>query len=252
MDDDFLLIPADLAAEIAGISRQRLYYWEKSELVRPTHRRVVNERLTVRLYDLADLTAVAVVAELVRQSGVTLQHVRKTKNDLQSRMREPLKELRWAVAKNKKGKRELFVQYPDGSWEGDRNPGQQILDEHHLDVDKIRARIVKRARKPRVRNKSALGHVEKQHLVRGRSPVFSGTRVPLEAVWEYLSEGIDDAGIIEAYPSLTKADLDKARLLRDAARRVRVGSLDASKLSERYPDLSNDEIRSIRELVRVA
>jgi uncharacterized protein (DUF433 family) len=253
MDDDFLLVPADRVAEIAGVSRQRLWYWEKSKLVKPTHRRVVNKRLIVRLYDLADLTVVAVVAELVRLSGITLQHVRKTRGLFISRDLEPLRDLRWAVARDETTKRrELFVQYPDGTWEGDRKPGQKILDGNTLDLELIRSRVSKQAHRPSTRDKASIGHVEKRHQVRGSAPVFSGTRIPLEAVWEYLSEGASDSEILVAYPGLRTADVDKARLLLDAARRVKVGSLSADKLAERYSQLSAAEIRSIRELSRVA
>ena len=127
MDDAFLMLPADRVAQIAGISRQRLEYWEKSGLVRPTHKKVIHAHLTIRLYDLADLTVVAIAAELVRQSGVSLQHVRKTRRRFLEKAREPLRDLRWAVLKNDRSrKRELWVQYPDGSWEGDKAPRGQV------------------------------------------------------------------------------------------------------------------------------
>jgi uncharacterized protein (DUF433 family) len=255
VDDAFLMLPADRVAQIAGISRQRLEYWEKSGLVRPTHRKIVHRHLTVRLYDLADLTVVAIAAELVRQSGISLQHVRKTRGRLLSRAREPLRDLRWAVIKNDKSdKRELWVQYPDGSWEGDKAPPGQvnILDEGTLDLKVIRAKVEDKARKPIPRDVDAVGRVEKRKSVRHAAPVFGGTRIPVAAVWEFIDEGAPDREILEAFPSLKPADLNKARLLRRVARKVRAGTLAADELPDRFPDLTDDEIRSIRQLTRVA
>ncbi len=254
VDDAFLMLPADRVAQIAGITRQRLEYWEKSDLVHPTHKRVVHRHLTIRLYDLADLTVVAVAAELVRQSGISLQHVRRTRKRLLNRVREPLRELKWAVIKNDQSKkRELWVQYPDGTWEGDKAPGQvPIVDEGTLDLEVIRARVERKARAPVQRDKDAVGRVEKRKYVRHAAPVFGGTRIPVEAVWEFIDEGADDSEILGAYPSLTKIDLDKARLLREAARRVKAGSLASDELPVHFPNLTNDEIRSIKQLTRVA
>jgi uncharacterized protein (DUF433 family) len=252
VDEDFLLIPADRVARIAGISRQRLYYWERSGLVRPTYRRVVHPHLTIRLYNLADLTVVAVAAELVRQSGVSLQNVRRTRGAFLSRVKEPLREFKWAVVQGRKGKPELWVQYPDGTWEGGSRPGHPILDEGMLSVEPIKTRVAAEARRPERRSDDAIGRVEKRFGVRRKAPVFGETRIPVALVWEYLDEGASDDEILEAYPSLTHRDLAKARLLREAARRVKAGSIEVGALSSEYPDLSDDEIRSVRQLTRVA
>jgi len=253
VDEDFLLVPADRVARIAGISRQRLYYWERSGLVRPTHRRVVHPHLTVRLYNLADLTVVAVAAELVRQSGVSLQRVRKTRRDFLSRAKEPLRDLKWAVvqSRNKRGP-ELWLQYPDGTWEGGTRPGQPILDSGSLDLEPIRTRVRREARQAEPRDADAIGRVEKRAHVRHKTPVFGDTRIPVATVWEYLDEGADDAEILEAYPGLTERDLAKSRLLREAARRLKAGSMQADSLRTEYPGLSDDEIRSVKQLTRVA
>jgi uncharacterized protein (DUF433 family) len=41
----------------------------------------------------------------------------------------------------------------------------------------------------------------------GGRPVFRGTRVPVEVLFENLEDGLSINEIIEAYPSLNKADV---------------------------------------------
>ena len=41
----------------------------------------------------------------------------------------------------------------------------------------------------------------------GGRPVFRGTRVPVEVLFENLEDGLSIDEIIEAYPSLNKADV---------------------------------------------
>ena len=63
MDDSFVasrrrsrdetMVRAPTAARIAGISSQRLWYWEKTNLVGPAVVRRISERNIVRLYSLA-------------------------------------------------------------------------------------------------------------------------------------------------------------------------------------------------------
>jgi len=41
-------------------------------------------------------------------------------------------------------------------------------------------------------------------------PVIRGTRIPVELIIRKLSEGITEADLLDAYPRLTKADLQAA------------------------------------------
>ena len=57
----------------------------------------------------------------------------------------------------------------------------------------------------------AAGHIERHRGVLGGKPVFVGTRVPLAAVEPYLARGPPDERILEAFPDLTREDLESAR-----------------------------------------
>lgn len=46
-------------------------------------------------------------------------------------------------------------------------------------------------------------------LMRGK-PVIRGTRIPVELILRKLSEGVSEAGLLDAYPHLTREDIRAA------------------------------------------
>jgi uncharacterized protein (DUF433 family) len=56
-----------------------------------------------------------------------------------------------------------------------------------------------------------MGKIERRRKVQGSKPVFEGTRVPVDTVVRYIKRGIPDREILEAFPSLTRADIRAAK-----------------------------------------
>lgn len=73
--DERTALPDKRVGEIAAASRQRLRYWEKTDLITPDVERVISPRHVVRLYSLPRVVEL-VVSELRRQ-GLSLQHIRR-------------------------------------------------------------------------------------------------------------------------------------------------------------------------------
>ena len=198
--DDRTLVPARRVAAIAGISPQRLWYWEKTELVTPTVRRELSARKIVRLYSLDACTEVVVAARLVDRPGISLQHLRSLIARL-SRYEHPLTELVFAVQG-----REIFFLHPDGFWEGSREPLQGVARET-LDLDEIRSSI----RRALARNESTFGQIEKRRGTYGSRDVVAGTRVPVSSVQSFIEAGKPDERILAAFPSLRPEDIAAIR-----------------------------------------
>ncbi|WP_420848554.1 DUF433 domain-containing protein [Protofrankia coriariae] len=155
-----------------------------------------------RGYDINGLVQLRVVAEL-RQGGVSLQHVRRVVQYLQAHYRAPLSELRFSVRGN-----EICFQHPDGSWEGDRQPGQLVYSQV-LQLEAIRMNLLRQVgENDRTRD---AGQIQRRQRVRGAQPVFAGTRIPVAAVMAYLDRGYGTKRIIQAYPQLTPDDIEAAR-----------------------------------------
>ena len=198
--DDDMMVPDKRAGEIAGISPQRLRYWEKTDLIKPDIEREISSRNVVRLYSLSRLVELVVASEL-RHQGVSLQHIRRIISHLRRQGYEsPLREVRFALS----GDQVLF-QHGDGTWEDSRRPFQGVMWQV-IDLQAIRSRVQGRLQ----RSGAHVGVVEKRRKVQASKPVFRGTRVPVEAVRRYLEAGKTTKEILDAFPSLTDEDVKAA------------------------------------------
>lgn len=199
--DDRTAVSDKRAAEIAGISRQRLRYWENTDLITPDVERKISPRNVVRLYSLARLVELAVAAEL-RHQGVSLQQIRRILAYLRDQGYEaPLRELRFA----RSGQRVLF-QHPDGTWEESGRPFQGLIVQV-INLEEIRHRMRERLG----RREADAGIIEKRRKVQASKPVFRGTRIPVEVVRGYLEAGKSTEEILAAFPHLTEEDIEAAK-----------------------------------------
>jgi DNA-binding transcriptional MerR regulator len=187
---------------------RRLRYWDETGLVVPSIRRQLSPKNTVRLYSFRDLLSLLVVAELRTERDMSLQHIRRVVEHLRFRgYQAPLRELTFATLGQ-----EIYFQHSDGTWEGDLQPDQIVL-EKILRLDPLRARIARAAE----RQASDAGQVVKKRGVHASAPVFAGTRIRVSTVQDYLQHGYDTGAILEAFPDLKAADVDEASRLLAAA-----------------------------------
>ena len=88
-------------------------------------KRRLSDHNTLRLYSYQDLLALLVVSALRIERDMSLQTIRRVVRHLRSRgYNEPLREVKFATVG-----REIYFQHPDGTWEGDLQPDQIILEE---------------------------------------------------------------------------------------------------------------------------
>lgn len=195
---DVLMVTRARAAELANIREGRLAYWERTELVVPTADKEVSNSRRHRLYGYTDLLSLLIIAEL--RESVTLQHIRSV-IDYLHRNEWLVSEVRFAVI----GKR-IYFQLPDGEWSDGGAPRQIVLWQV-LNLQPLRARILETTR----RREGTEGRSERRRGTRGSRPVIAGTRVPLATVVSFLEEDAADSEILEAFPELSRRDIDFAR-----------------------------------------
>src|SRR5258707_11281012 len=124
-NDELIAFPDTRAAKLARVSMRRLRYWEETNLVRPSIKRQLSPRNTVRLYSFQDLLSLLVVAELRTERDMSLQHIRRVVQHLRSRgYQEPLRELTFATLGQ-----EIYFQHSDGTWEGDLRSDPIVLQQ---------------------------------------------------------------------------------------------------------------------------
>jgi DNA-binding transcriptional MerR regulator len=202
--EDLLAFPDTKARQLARVSMRRLRYWEQVGLVVPSIKRRLGAGSTVRLYSFQDLLALLVVSQLRTERDMSLQRIRKLVNHLRGRNYDhPLRELKFATVG-----REIYIQHPDGSWEGDLQP-DQIVIEQTIRLDPLRAWIERAAK----RSDQDTGRLVKLRGVHASAPVFAGTRIRVSTVQDYLRHGRETAEILRAFPDLDEADVEQARRL---------------------------------------
>lgn len=215
MDEQLVVFSPERASELSGLSYRQLTYWRNTELIEPTTSRRLSARSAIHLYSYTDMMSLLIIANFLGR-GISLQRIRRLVAQLRSRgYKEPLTQLVFGTAEGKKrrGKNRpdviVAIQHPDGSWDGEADPGQLIIRES-LPMEEIRARIASAAQRPRER----AGQIEKRRSTLGSKPVMAGTRIPVATVQEYLEAQIPESEILEAFPALTPLDLEAVRSLR--------------------------------------
>jgi DNA-binding transcriptional MerR regulator len=139
-------------ARCAAVTPRQVDYWRRSGLVHP---------------GAGEMSQARAIAAL-RRAGMSLRRIRAVVERLRTPGAAPLRELRFAVQG-----RELFVQHSSGAWEGDRRPGQLILD-HVLPLRPVDGAAVP-------------------------EPAPTAARRPAEAVAARRREAMDTSAVIRRY-----------------------------------------------------
>ncbi len=201
LDEQRFAVPLEKAITISGLSRRQVNYWAETGLVTPSVDVQLNPGRRVRLYGFADLLALTIAAELRTKHGLSPQYIRRIVEHLQSRGYDhPLTQLVFAVVQNT-----LYFQHPDGGWEGGLRP-DQLVEHRVLDLKPLRRQIAERSR----RDTGLSGRVERRRGTLGHKLVFAGTRIPVDTVIEYLEAGRSVEEVLQAFPDLTRDDIDAA------------------------------------------
>jgi hypothetical protein len=150
------------------VTPRQIDYWRRSGLIRP---------------GTGELAQARVIAAL-RQAGVSLRRIRAVVDRLRTPGGTPLLELGFAVQG-----RELYVRHPGGVWEGDRRPGQLILD-HVLPLRPVDPAVVS-DRPPQAPPARPRGRGPGRRIGRIPDTASCGTPAPpsdREAIRRYLAQ----------------------------------------------------------------
>lgn len=198
--EELVGVPRSVAARVIGINERRLWDWNDNGMIQPSQKTRIGGR-SVWTFTFDDLVQGRTLKELENR-GAHIRSVRRLVEAVtDGKFRTPLSQLHWAV-----GGHEVFVGYPDGNWYGGRKPTQAVMRDI-LDLDDIRNQTRKALQRP----KEDAGQTERRRGAMGSQELFAGTRVPIESVVRYLEHGFSNTRILQAFPSLTKADIALAR-----------------------------------------
>ena len=184
----------DQVCSLTDLSRRQLRYWDDTGFFSP------ELDGGERVYSFRDVVGLRTIGQL-RQT-VPLQELRKVGEWLCRTHETPWSSLRFF----RSGRTVHFRDPATGDVVAANPREQRVCIELEEIASEIREMIASRRR----RSRSIEGRVERvRNVVRSR-PVLAGTRIPVEAVWNFHQAGYSTDQIIREYPTLTAKDVEAA------------------------------------------
>ncbi len=213
MTDSIAYFGEDQVAELTGLSKRQLRYWDKTDFFSPEY--LVDDR---RVYSFRDLVGLRAIAPI--RTRVPLQELRKVDRALHEEFHEDHPNP-WASIKFFLSGKELLYRDPRTDEVVSTKPHRQtpILV---IDLEEVRSDTVRLLKRKRSRKDSDIGKLSKRRNVLNGRQVIAGTRIPSSLIWRYFSSGMTVEEIVDGFPTLTEKDV-KAAIRDERSRRRKAG-----------------------------
>jgi uncharacterized protein (DUF433 family) len=186
-----LAFGVDQVRSLTGLTRRQLQYWDETGFFSPEFAG------GDRVYSFRDLVGLRTIAKL--RETVPLQDLRKVGEWLKREHETP-----WASLRFFRSGRTVHFRDPKTGDVIAANPeDQRVCIELEEIANEVRELIAARRR----RSLSKEGKVERKHRVVRSRPVLAGTRIPVDAIWNFHEAGYSTEQILEEYPTLTANDV---------------------------------------------
>jgi len=202
-DSVTMAFTTDQVARLAGISRGRLRYWERTGTFEPTYVEARDSGPYRRIYSFQDLVNLRAIARLRVDFDVPLSELRSVTRYLREHRDSPWSELAVRVY----GNHLVFRDPASGQWMTADPMGQLTFE---LAFEDVRNESERDARRLLNRSPEQHGQIKRNRNVMSNRWVFAGTRIPVYAVLDFHHAGYDRTRILAEYPTLSSEDIDAA------------------------------------------
>ena len=192
---------AQQAGRLTGLSQRQLAYWDRTGFFSPKEQ-TDESGPYARLYSFRDVVGLRTIAGL--RKSVPLQELRKVGRWLSSQPYEaPWASLTFYLH----GRRVYFKEPKSGVVASARGERQTAIQ---CSLEPIAQEVRAEAEKLRERGKADVGKISRHRHVAHNAFVVSGTRIPVDAIWNFHQAGYSNARIRREYPQLRRADIQAA------------------------------------------
>lgn len=191
-------------SRLTGLSRTQLRGWNRRGFIEPEFKVGDNPRQPYSfIYSFKDLIKLRVLNQLRNVFGVPMHELEKVERALGH-----LGDEKWTSQKLWVSNRRVVFEEPESRRKREI-ASKQFVAEIALEVvtSDARADIQKMNR----RNGGDVGVIVRKKHVHSSEPVFSGTRIPVAAIAEYLTLGFEAGEILDRFPDLQLGDVEAAR-----------------------------------------
>lgn len=191
-------------SRLTGLSRGQLRGWNRRGFIRPEFRVGDDPRKPFSyIYSFKDLLKLRVLNQLRNVHGVQMKELERVERELAH-----MGDDKWTSQKLWVSNRRVVFVEPESRRKREI-ASKQFVAEIALEVITSDARLD--IQKLNRRNGGEVGVIVKKKHFHSSDPIFSGTRIPVAAIVEYLRLGFDDGEILDRFPDLQSGDLDAAR-----------------------------------------
>lgn len=200
----------DQAEGLTGVRKGQLRYWDQTAFFSPSYGEGTTADGFGRVYSFADIVSLRVLGILRNQYGISVQHLRQTKEELDHPGRDT-----WTGVK-------LYVHNKRVIWSepGTLRP-QEIATKQYLiptiDLEEVVSKTRGDIRTLWQRKSDQFGRIEVRKHVAKSAAVISGTRIPVRAIQHFHEAGYSPEQIRSEYPDLTLSDIQAALDYKKAA-----------------------------------
>ena len=186
--------------KLTGLRRGQLSSWRRSGFVEPEFKNGDNPYVPFTfVYSFRNLLTLRVLNQLRNVHGVSLRELKKTGAELRKFGIDD-----WASRKLWVFNGKVVFEEPESEKKREISSRQFIAA---IPLDMITADAREDIKKLNQRDASQIGKTEKRRQVVSSAEVFSGTRIPLRVVIDYLRAGKSDREIMLDYPDLREKDI---------------------------------------------
>ncbi len=191
------------ASRLTGVSVNQLRAWDRSGFFEPSLAREDRSLPFARMYSFRDLLSLQILNTLRNESKVPLPHLREVRGELMA-----IGDDTWADTILYVLKKKVVFDHPHTGAREEVVGGQRVLG---IPLEVVRANMRRKIDDDLSRDADDFGQIEKKRRILHNRPVFSGTRIPVDAVRAYIDHGASNEEIIREYPRLTDQDIDAVR-----------------------------------------
>lgn len=189
---------------LTGLSRGQLRAWNRKGFIRPEFKTGEDPRRPFTyIYSFKDLLKLRVLNQLRNVHGVQMKELERVERALAH-----LGDDKWTSQKLWVSNRKVVFVEPESRRKREI-ASKQFVAEIALEVITSDARVD--IQKLNRRAGGEVGVIVKKRHLHSSDPVFSGTRIPVAAIAEYLRLNYDDGEILDRFPDLQSGDIDVAR-----------------------------------------
>lgn len=189
---------------LTGLSRTQLRSWNRKGFIRPEFKADGSPKAPFTfIYSFKDLLKLRVLNQLRNVFGVPMHELERVEREL-SHMGDE----KWTSQKLWVSNRRVVFEEPE-SRKKREIATKQFVAEIALEVITSDARSD--IRKLNERSDDDIGRLIKRRHFHASDEVFSGTRIPVSAIAEYLELGFSQDQVLDRFPDLRDGDIDAAR-----------------------------------------